>query len=71
MLRWSLRLAEFQFSIEHRPGASIKHVDALSRAVRIVAAGDPVTQETIKMEQARDTGTVIVYSNVLLGNEMK
>lgn len=29
--RWALLLEEYQYSIEHRPGKSIKHVDALSR----------------------------------------
>jgi len=30
--RWALKLQEFQFDIQHRPGAQQKHVDALSRA---------------------------------------
>lgn len=29
--RWALLLEEFQYSIEHRPGKSMVHVDALSR----------------------------------------
>lgn len=29
--RWALLLEEFQYQIEHRPGRSMKHVDALSR----------------------------------------
>jgi len=28
-MRWSLRLSEFDFEIEHVPGSKIKHVDAL------------------------------------------
>ncbi|KMQ94326.1 blastopia polyprotein [Lasius niger] len=31
LARWALLLVEFQYSIEHRPGRSMKHVDALSR----------------------------------------
>jgi len=29
--RWALFLQDFQYSIEHRPGKSMRHVDALSR----------------------------------------
>lgn len=29
--RWALLLEEFQYTVEHRPGRSMKHVDALSR----------------------------------------
>lgn len=29
--RWALLIEEFQYTIEHRPGTSLKHVDALSR----------------------------------------
>ncbi|XP_076627732.1 uncharacterized protein LOC143344962 [Colletes latitarsis] len=29
--RWALLLEEFQYTIEHRPGNSMRHVDALSR----------------------------------------
>lgn len=31
LARWALLLVEFQYSIEHRSGRSMKHVDALSR----------------------------------------
>ena len=30
--RWALRLQEFRFAVQPRPGAQQKHVDALSRA---------------------------------------
>jgi len=29
--RWALFLQDFQYSIEHRPGKSMRHVDTLSR----------------------------------------
>jgi len=29
--RWALAIKEFSYSVEHRPGKSLKHVDALSR----------------------------------------
>jgi len=33
LMRWSLRLFEFDFEIEFAPGSRIKHVDRLSRLV--------------------------------------
>ena len=35
-MRWSLRLSEFDFDVEHRAGTKIKHVVALSRHVQTV-----------------------------------
>lgn len=29
--RWTLMLSEYQYTVEHRPGTSMKHADALSR----------------------------------------
>ena len=36
---WSLRPAEFEFEVEHRPCSKIRHVDALSRHVQAVTTG--------------------------------
>jgi hypothetical protein len=36
LMRWSLRLADFEFSVEHLPGKKVAHVDALSRHVGLV-----------------------------------
>ena len=36
LMRWSLRLTEFDFDVEHRPGAKISHVDALSRHLQAI-----------------------------------
>jgi len=35
-LRWSLKLSELDFIVQHRPGTKIAHVDALSRHVGTV-----------------------------------
>lgn len=40
--RWWLRLQEFTFDVEHRPGLSMTHVDALSRS----PVGEPEDTET-------------------------
>ena len=31
LTRWSLRLAEYDFTVKHRPGVTIGHVDSSSR----------------------------------------
>ena len=49
-MRWSLRLAEFDFDIEHRPGTQIKHVDALSHHVQTVTANQTLSKESVKAE---------------------
>jgi len=36
LMRWALRLSEFDFIIEHKPGTRIRHADALSRHVGVV-----------------------------------
>jgi len=34
LLRWSLKLSEFDFTVEHRLGTQIRHADTFSRAVQ-------------------------------------
>jgi len=38
--RWTLMLSEFQYTIEHRPGTSMKHADALSQNPTTVLLAD-------------------------------
>jgi transposase InsO family protein len=54
LMRWSLRLAEFDFTVEHKPGKKIPHVDALSRQVQAVTAKDPLTKDRVVEEQKAD-----------------
>jgi hypothetical protein len=64
-LRWSLRLSEFDFTVEHLQGTQIRHVDALSRAVKSVAHGQDLPRENVKVEQETDK-----YCRLLeLGNQ--
>ena len=48
LLRWSLRLSEFDFTIEHRPGTQIRHADALSRAVQTVSRDMEIPRDVVK-----------------------
>ena len=54
LLRWSLRLAEFDFSVEHRPGTQMRHVDSLSRAIQSVTCGQDLTRDEVKQAQRQD-----------------
>jgi len=35
--RWSLELENYNYKIEHRPGESMPHVDALSRQTELLS----------------------------------
>jgi hypothetical protein len=55
LMRWSLRLAELDFVVEHRPGTSIPHADSLSRHVGVVMDDGPPDKAVILREQKRDS----------------
>lgn len=40
LMRWSLRLAEFDYVVEHKPGKKHTNADGLSRAVRVTQRKD-------------------------------
>jgi hypothetical protein len=54
LMRWSLRLSEFDFNVEHRPGSRTAHVDALSRAVNSVIPELEVSREEVIQEQSSE-----------------
>ena len=54
LLRWSLRLSEFDFVVEYRPGTQIRHPDALSRAVQAVTQDLEISCDVVKEAQAQD-----------------
>jgi hypothetical protein len=53
-MRWSLRLADFDFTVEHTPGNKIVHVDALSRHVVRVEEPPLLSKLTLLNEQQKD-----------------
>jgi hypothetical protein len=50
----SLKLAEFDFTVEHSPGTQIRHVDALRGAVQAVTDDQILTRGDIKAGQGTD-----------------
>jgi hypothetical protein len=53
-MRWSLKLSELHFVVEHRPGSKIGHVDALSRHVGAVMLKGSIDKYNIQREQEKD-----------------
>jgi len=53
-MRWSLKLSDLEFTVDHRPGTKITRVDALSRHVGTVMGGRNLSQETVLCEQTKD-----------------
>jgi len=54
LTRWDLKLAELDFTIEHRPGKKIPHVDALSRHVGTVLRDGSLSPENFLQEKGKD-----------------
>jgi hypothetical protein len=54
LIRWSLKLSELDFEIEHRADTRIPHVDALSRHVGAAANTGSMDPEIVRIEQERD-----------------
>ena len=56
--RWALRLQEFRFTVQPRPGAQQKHVDALSRGPIPVEAN----QQSIVLDEFPERAVLLVRS---------
>jgi hypothetical protein len=54
LMRWSLKLSQLDFSVEHRVGSKIAHVDALSRHKGAVINQSSLNRENIFREQQKD-----------------
>ena len=52
-MRWSLKLSELDFIVDHRPGSKVGHVHALSRHVSAVMNESSLDKELIQ-EQHKD-----------------
>jgi len=54
LMRWSLKLSQLDFSVEHRAGSKIAHVDALSRHVGAIINQSSLNRENILREQQKE-----------------
>ena len=55
LTRWAVKLSEYDFVVEHRPGAKMRHADALSRNINQVEKGLVLSREVIRDEQEKDS----------------
>ena len=54
LLRWNMKLSEFDFIVEHRLWSNTGHVDALSRHVDAVKHGAALSKELVLREHDKD-----------------
>ena len=54
LLRWSIKLSELDFVVEHRAGTKMAHVDALSHHVGTLVQGGTLEKNDILREEAKD-----------------
>ena len=54
LMRWSLRLSEFDFVVKHKAGSKIGHVDILSRHVSAVKDEGTLNKERALRDQRKD-----------------
>ena len=54
LTRWAMKLSEYDYVVEHRPGTQMRHADALSRNVQCVETKAVLSKELIKEEQDKD-----------------
>jgi hypothetical protein len=53
-MRWSIKLSELDFVIQHRPVSKIGHIDTLSSHVGSVSLGNNLDRENVLREQEQD-----------------
>jgi hypothetical protein len=54
LTRWAMKLSEYDFTVEHRPGTQMRHADALSRNVGLVETNAVLSKETVRDKQEVD-----------------
>ena len=54
LMRWSLKLSELDFIVEHRAGTKIPHLDALSRHVGTISSATQLSPKEILDQQRKD-----------------
>jgi hypothetical protein len=52
--RWALRLTEFDYTVEHRPGKQQVVPDALSRHIATIALEEHISRSEVKAEEDLD-----------------
>jgi len=53
--RWALELQSYDYSVEHRSGSRMKHVDALSRFCHVLVVDDNTFEVNLSLCQNKDS----------------
>ena len=59
--RWQMKLAEYTYTVEHKPGKDNKNADALSRVVYSITQGNSLTRASFRNAQENDVGCNKLY----------
>ena len=70
LTRWAVKLSEYDFVVEHRPGTRMCHADALSRSVNKIEKDLVLSREIIRDEQEKD-GVYTKYKHYENFKQMK
>ena len=54
LMRWAVKLSEYDCTVEHRPGTRMQHADALSRSDNVVKGEFNLSRDMICEEQNKD-----------------
>lgn len=65
--RWGLEMENFNYSIEHRSNQRMCHVDSLSRVVQVNVIEQTSIEQTLAVEQERDTNIFIIRQSLEKG----
>jgi hypothetical protein len=55
LTRWAVKLSEYDYKVEHRPGTQMQHADALSRNINVIHKDLVLSREIIREEQEKDS----------------
>ena len=58
LMRWAVKLSEYDYKVEHRPGTRMQHADALSRNVNRIEKDLKLSREVIREEQVKDDACI-------------
>ena len=53
LTRWAVKLSEYGYVVEYRPGSRMRHADAISRNISMIEKVLTLSQEAIREEQEK------------------
>lgn len=62
--QWALELQAYDYSVEHRSGSHMKHVDALSRVCHILVIEDNAFELNLSLCQSKDPKIKLIHDEL-------